>query len=155
MVEGEIVASYEVAPGVLVIDGLDRIRDIRRARELFVESDALARLACRVVICGPFALRHHPTASAVPRFLFQPLVNEPVLDQHDPTKPGPGLRFFTELYRCRTEDPMLHPVHGHHLSACHRAEELPPAEALDSAPTAPTAARRLALYAERRAGAGA
>ena len=91
-------------PVLLVIDGLDRIRDIERARELFVESDVLARLACRVVICGPFALRHHPTASAVPRFQFQPLVNEPVLDQHDPTRPGPGVPFFTELFQRRTED---------------------------------------------------
>ena len=91
-------------PVLLVIDGLDRIRDIERARELFVESDVLARLACRVVLCGPFALRHHPTASAVPRFQYQPLVNEPVLDQHDPTRPGPGLPFFTELFQRRTED---------------------------------------------------
>jgi hypothetical protein len=91
-------------PVLLVLDGLDLIRDIERARELFVESDALARLACRVVICGPFALRHHPTVSGVPRFRIQPLVNEPVLDQHDPTKPGPGLPFFTELFLRRTED---------------------------------------------------
>lgn len=91
-------------PVLLVIDGLDRIRDIERARELFVESDVLARLACRVVICGPFALRHHPTASAVPRFQFQPLVNEPVLDQHDPRRPGPGLAFFTDLFLRRTND---------------------------------------------------
>jgi hypothetical protein len=91
-------------PVLLVIDGLDRIRDIQRARELFVESDVLARLACRVVICGPYALRHHPTASAVPRFQFQPLVNEPVLDQHDPTRPGPGLVFFTDVFLRRTHD---------------------------------------------------
>jgi hypothetical protein len=52
----------------------------------------------------PFALRHHPAASAVPRFQLQPLVNEPVLDQHDPALPGPGRPFFTELFRLRTED---------------------------------------------------
>lgn len=97
-------AQLRHRPVLLVIGGLDRIRDIGRARELFVESDVLARLACRVVICGPFALRHHPTASAVPRFQFQSLVNEPVLDQDDPTKPGPGLPFFTELFLRRTED---------------------------------------------------
>jgi hypothetical protein len=91
-------------PVLLVIDGLDRIRDIKRARELFVESDVVARLACRLVISGPFVLRHHPAASAVPRFQLLPLVNEPVLDQHDPTKPGPGLPFFTELFLRRTED---------------------------------------------------
>lgn len=91
-------------PVLLVIDGLDRIREIERARELFVESDVLARLACRVVISGPFALRHHPEASAVPRFQFKLLVNEPVLDQHEPGKPGPGLPFFTELFLRRTQD---------------------------------------------------
>jgi len=99
---GEVQLQHR--PVLLVIDGLDRIRDIERARELFVESDVLARLACRVVLSGPFALRHHPAASAVPRFLLQPLANEPVLDQHDPTRSGPGLPFFTELFRRRTED---------------------------------------------------
>ncbi len=99
---GEVQTRHR--PVLLVIDGLDRIRDIERARELFVESDVLARLACRVVLCGPFALRHHPTASAVPRFQYQPLVNEPVLNQHDPTRPGSGLPFFTELFQRRTED---------------------------------------------------
>jgi hypothetical protein len=99
---GEV--QHQHRPVLLVIDGLDRIRDIERARELFVESDVLARLACRVVICGPFALRHHPAASAVPRFQFQPLVNEPVLDQHDPSRPGPGLPFFTDLFARRTKD---------------------------------------------------
>lgn len=91
-------------PVLLVLDGLDRIRDVDRASELFVKSDALARLACRLVVCGPFALRHHPIVRGVPRFQVQPLVNEPVLDQHDPTKPGPGLRFFTDLFLRRTED---------------------------------------------------
>lgn len=99
---GEVQTRHR--PVLLVIDGLDRIRDIERARELFVESDVLARLACRIVICGPFALRHHPTASAIPRFQFQPLVNEPVLDQHDPERPGPGLPFFTDLFLRRTLD---------------------------------------------------
>ena len=102
LVIGEVQRQHR--PVLLVIDGLDRIRDIDRARELFVESDMLARLACRTVICGPFALRHHPTASAVPRFDVQPLVNEPVLDQEDPTKPGPGLSFFTNLFLRRTQD---------------------------------------------------
>jgi hypothetical protein len=91
-------------PVLLMLDGLDRIRDIDRARELFVESDVLARLACRLVVCGPFALRHHPTVSGVARFRVQPLVNEPVMDQHDPAKLGPGLLFFRELFLRRTED---------------------------------------------------
>jgi hypothetical protein len=105
-VVNRIIAEIQTRhrPVLLVIDGLDRIRDIERARELFVESDVVARLACRLVISGPFALRHHPAASAIPRFQVRPLVNEPVLDQHDPTKPGPGLSFFTDLFLRRTED---------------------------------------------------
>jgi len=67
-----------------------------------------------------------------------------------------GCRFHTRcpfvIDRCRTEDPALHTVQDSHLSACHRAEELPPAAAMDALRvTAPAAARRLALYADRRA----
>jgi hypothetical protein len=117
---GEVQLNYR--PVLLVIDGLDRIRDIERARELFVESDVLARLACRVVLSGPFALRHHPAASAVPRFEVLPLVNEPVMDQHDPTQPGPGLPFFTELFQLRTGDlgaaPLIAQPLLDHLAFC-------------------------------------
>jgi hypothetical protein len=89
---------------LLVIDGLDRIHNIDRARELFIESDVLGRLACHVVLCGPFALRHHPAVTDLRGFQYEPLVNEPVLDQRDPAKPGPGLAFFRELFRLRTRD---------------------------------------------------
>ena len=54
--------------------------------------------------------------------------------------------------RCRTDDPALTPVAPGHSAACHRAAELPPAASLvETASPAPRAARRLALYAERRA----
>ncbi|MCC6558386.1 MAG: hypothetical protein IT372_36060 [Polyangiaceae bacterium] len=54
---------------------------------------------------GPFALRSSPAASAVPRFnLVLPLVNEPVMDHRVPAARGPGVDFFCELYRRRTED---------------------------------------------------
>jgi hypothetical protein len=101
-----VIAEIQVRhrPVLLLIGGLDRIRAIERTRELFVESDVLSRLACRVVISGPFALGHHPMTVAVPRFQLLPLVNEPVLDHHDPTRPGPGLHFFTELFLRRSED---------------------------------------------------
>jgi hypothetical protein len=99
---GEVQHRHQ--PVLLVIDGLDRIRDVSRARELFVESDTLGRLACRVVLSGPFALRHHPAAVLVPRFQVLRLFNEPVLDRREPSKPGPGLAFFIELFRRRIED---------------------------------------------------
>jgi hypothetical protein len=89
---------------LFVIDGLDRIRDIARAKDLFVHSHLISQLACRVVICAPFALRHHlATASARG---FEPLVlsNEPVLHHDDPAQPGPGVPFFRELFERRVAD---------------------------------------------------
>ncbi|WP_437590079.1 hypothetical protein [Sorangium sp. So ce1000] len=90
---------------LLLIDGLDRIVELDRAEALFIESEMIAQLECRVVVSGPFALRSSPAASAIPRFnLILPLVNEPVMDHRDPTQHGPGLDFFCELYARRTAD---------------------------------------------------
>jgi hypothetical protein len=90
---------------LLILDGLDRIRDLERAKALFVESQMLAQLACPLVICGPFALRHDPAITAVRRFTeIRVLVNEPVLLHDDPDQHGPGVRFFCELFDRRTSD---------------------------------------------------
>ncbi len=77
-------------------------------------------------------------------------------DVPSPANIPPGCRFHTRcpfvIDRCRTEDPVLHDIEPGHLSACHRAEELPAAANLAEVHDAPPlAARRLALYAERRA----
>ena len=75
-----------------------------------------------------------------------------------PANIPPGCRFHTRcphaIARCRTEDPMLRPITPGQLAACHRSEELPPFVAAEASTPAPAAARRLALYAERRAAAG-
>jgi hypothetical protein len=90
---------------LLILDGLDRIRDLDRAKALFVESQMIAQLACPLVICGPFALRHDPAITAVRRFTeIRVLVNEPVLLQRDPAQHGPGVEFFCELVAKRTAD---------------------------------------------------
>jgi len=90
---------------LLVIDGLDRIDDLEHAKSLFLRSELIAQLGCPVVVCGPFALRSHPAASAVPRFSkITALVNEPVLDHDDPRMPGPGVQFFCDLYDRRVAD---------------------------------------------------
>jgi hypothetical protein len=89
---------------LFVIDGLDRIRDIDRAKELFVDSQLIAQLACPVVVCAPFALRHHPSTAAVRGFEPLALVNEPVLLHEDPTRHGEGVHFFCELFEKRTVD---------------------------------------------------
>lgn len=90
---------------LFIIDGLDRIRDFERARALFLRSELIAQLVCRVVLCGPFALRSHPAASAIPRFSANKvLVNEPVMLRSDPQRHGPGVQFFCELYQKRAAD---------------------------------------------------
>ena len=57
--------------------------------------------------------------------------------------------FATEV--CKTDDPPLRNLATGHLVACHHAEQLPPAIAAEGVHDAsPVAARRMALYAERR-----
>ena len=77
-------------------------------------------------------------------------------DVPSPADVPPGCRFHTRctyvVDRCRVDDPALHALAPGHAAACHRAEELPPAASLNEIATPmPRAARRLALYAERRA----
>ena len=90
---------------LLMIDGLDRIADLDRAEALFLRSEMIAQLECRMIVTGPFSLRSHPAAGAIPRFrTILPLVNEPVMRKDDPAKPGPGVPFFCDLYRRRVQD---------------------------------------------------
>ncbi len=75
-------------------------------------------------------------------------------DVPSPMNPPPGCHFHTRcpfvIDRCRTEPPALRTLAPGHQSACHRAEELPPPALTEARAMAPAAARRLALYAERR-----
>lgn len=90
---------------LLVIDGLDRILDFERAEALFLRSELIAQLACRLVVAGPFALHSHPAKGAIPRFSKNCVVfNEPVMRKGNETEPGPGVDFFCDVFRRRTVD---------------------------------------------------
>jgi len=90
---------------LLIIDGLDRIETFEKAKELFIESSMIGSMSCRLVLCGPYALRYDGAINAVRGFSdVPPLVEEPVLDKADPSKPGPGVPFFEEIFARRTAD---------------------------------------------------
>jgi len=76
-------------------------------------------------------------------------------DVPSPMNPPAGCRFHTRcpfvVERCRVEMPDLAPWRDGHLTACHRAAELPMSAEATASHVSPTAVRRLALYAQRRA----
>jgi oligopeptide/dipeptide ABC transporter ATP-binding protein len=76
-------------------------------------------------------------------------------DVPSPMNPPKGCRFHTRcpfvIERCRSEMPVLAPWRPGHLSACHRAAELPQAVEAQVGKVSPLAAKRLALYAAQRA----
>ena len=76
-------------------------------------------------------------------------------DVPSPMNPPDGCRFHTRcpfvIDRCRTEMPLLTPWRDGHLTACHRAADLPAIDETTASSVAPAAAKRLALYAQRRA----
>ncbi len=83
-------------PLVLVVDGIDRVREEQRLRDLFVDSSLLSDLVCDAVVTGPeFML--HGISQEIRYFKSVELCNVPVLNRDDPSQIGPGLDFFRTL----------------------------------------------------------
>ena len=80
--------------------------------------------------------------------------NTASLDVPNPMNPPSGCRFHTRcphvIDRCRSEAPGPGKWSADHLVACHRAAELPRSDAIGVDHVTAAAARRMALYAQRR-----
>ncbi len=107
--DGEVQALLHVVQGivrglqqaygrrlVLVVDGLDRVRDDEALRRLFVDSSILSEIGCDAVFTASIPLLHRH-AQGVRGFAVEELANIPVLDHADPRRAGPGLAFFRTL----------------------------------------------------------
>ena len=138
------------------------------AHDLAVVKHVATRIAVmylgRIVETAPrdelFANPRHPYTrallAAIPRpDPAQKLARQvPGGDVPSPLDPPPGCHFHTRCPfvqdRCRVDAPALRDLAAGHAAACHYAETLPPFEVGEARAIAPNAARRLALYAERR-----
>ncbi len=171
----EPVSALDVSVQAQVVNLLGDLQQRLGLSYLFIAHDlaVVKHVATRIAVMylgrivetasrdGLFGTPLHPYTrallSAIPRpDPAQKLARQvPGGDVPSPLNPPPGCHFHTRcpfvVDRCRTEPPPLRQVAPAHQSACHRAEELPPFEAAVSRPMATNAARRLALYAERRA----
>lgn len=97
------LVQQRAARVLLIIDGLDRIESFERASGLFIDSNMIGLLDSRLIVCGPFILRQDGAINAVRGFSdVAPIVNVPVLDAEDPSRPGPGIAFFRDLFARRT-----------------------------------------------------
>ncbi len=89
---------------VLVVDGLDRIKNRATAEHIFIESGLLGRLECRVVMGGPLLLAREGLAARVPAFTVKVLTEVPVIRQDVWGVEPVGQAFFRKLYDVRTAD---------------------------------------------------
>lgn len=83
---------------LLMVDGLDHIRDEARARHILYDAGILHQIPCPQLISAPFALRDGDPEAAARRYTAFPLFNEPVLDPAAPAHHGPGIDLFSDLF---------------------------------------------------------
>ncbi|MGD9921345.1 MAG: oligopeptide/dipeptide ABC transporter ATP-binding protein [Pseudorhodoplanes sp.] len=110
-----------------------------------------------------FAQSRHPYTrslmAAIPRAGIRKTERSlPSGDAPNPIDLPQGCRFHTRcpyvVDICRREAPPLAPFAAGHLTACHRAFELPPLLHAEAAAVSPIAEKRMALYAEARQRSG-
>ncbi len=105
---------------LLIIDGLDRLRESAHASRIFVESALLSRMQTALVVTAPMGFRHSLTPLGIQHDLTTiTLENEPVLDRDhpdDPGLPGPGITFFEDVFRLRVADLESVPLSATHLT---------------------------------------
>lgn len=78
-------------PVVLLVDGLDKPKEIDIVALNFEDTPALSDLACRVVYTAPVWIRYHPRFAGVrDRFSLQPFPNIKLYDRHDWKKTDPA-----------------------------------------------------------------
>jgi hypothetical protein len=94
-----LVMSLHAAYGrplLLILDGIDRVTDPDRLRALFVDSNLLSRLECDAIVTVAL-LPMRSEGQVIVGFECNDFSNIPVLDQNDPTRPGPGIAYFHDL----------------------------------------------------------
>lgn len=95
---------------LVIVDGLDRVQDLERARDLFVHSQVLGALVCPLVAAGPFPLRHDLAYANTKGFAPMVLCNEPVFEREQPRMAGPGAVVFERLFGQRVRDLAAGPI---------------------------------------------
>jgi hypothetical protein len=98
---------------LLVVDGLDRIRDIARAKRLFVESQLLASIDGTVLLAAPHAFFQSLDATRIDGFEVQRLLHERVFepkrcyDWRELSGGEQGREFFRAIVNARVRDLVL------------------------------------------------
>lgn len=103
---GDLQSTHECRLTIFV-DGLDRIRDVARARSLFIDSALLGNVECDIVVTGPLVLHWQSLRKHVRHFSTRMLTNAPVLDRNDPwdwQHPGSGVDLCVDVFGRRVTD---------------------------------------------------